>query len=366
MAQVSQSEALGSATYPREKRTAQAQDFKTPFRFRDLPLEVRNTIYQILFAGACVRVSGQNIDDDDEYDEAEQLEEARSEMKDQLWPSEDVLATRQCERDDYNPDLKDLLDDIPDEYDLRLIKPQSATRLNSYVQNQRRHNWTGEVDGQLVPLIEAMQFSEATMILGTCKAMRDEAQSILVKNMRLVVFDNELSISDLPPAPVNAFLTRIQEATLDLNQIQSDPRYPCKFDLRQMTMLKKLHLKEPEAHILYVTVSHHNVHNLVEYIYGGKDNMFVARWFELEQMLVQAELNISNGQPPRVQELLREKNRARYWLRNLLHDKSKRDFQVIKRAQYIVRAQLLKGPSTKKLGVRRSKMVSLVSSFHHS
>ena len=75
---------------------------------------------------------------------------------------------------------------------------------------------------------------------------------------------------------------------------------------------------------------------------------------------MEAESRISQRMSSEARELQREKNDARYWLRDLLHDKSKRSFSVVKRTHFKIRLQLLKPTDTQEETVDRKTFVELV------
>ena len=71
---------------------------------------------------------------------------------------------------------------------------------------------------------------------------------------------------------------------------------------------------------------------LSSYAFGAKDQEWIEYWFEQQTTLSRLEDAFEDQQTdPELKELIQEKNSERYWLRDLILDAQKRNFQVVKR-----------------------------------
>ena len=177
-----------------------------------------------------------------------------------------------------------------------------------------------------MPIIDTSNLSNMINILLTCKKIRAEGQPNLAANTRLILLDSDIIICDLPQASQRLFLDRIQEATFTTG-LEFNTRHQFNFDLQRMPKLKTLHLMEPFFMIFTKDYSHEDVDELVAYASGAEDDLLLIKWYQTEQKIMDIQTEISSGLLFDVRELLRGKNKARYWLRDLLHNKSNRSFK---------------------------------------
>ncbi len=276
-----------------------------------------------------------------------------------MWPLRWPFATFEDEDFEEHPtDIDDLVNNIEDDQAEYFWTVNSLSRLREYAAQEREFNWSDQVVGN-VPFIDTIGIADVENIIRTCKNVRVEAKPILAAKTHLMVFDRTLTIHQLPQAFVRLFLDRLQKVTFSVDEDRT-LRHHYEFDLRKMSKLKELHLLEPERMVLKKSIAHLDVDQLIAYLSGAIGETFLAEWFQREQDIMEAETRINQSMPSSVQELHRERNEARYWLRDLLHDKSRRTFSVIKRIHLQIRMQLLKPSAIQEQIVDRKAFVDLV------
>jgi hypothetical protein len=159
-------------------------------------------------------------------------------------------------------------------------------------------------------------------------------------NLKLVVLDASFQIEDLPMSFRQRCLPQIRHVTFagkNLVRRQSeefDVRYKYDFDLRQMSALKTLHVRDRnEPHLKKVYVEYDEA-ILRSYAFGAKDQEWIRYWFEQQATLSRLEETFRNEQTdPELKDIIDEKNANRYWLRDLMLNPRKRNFQIVKRLQ---------------------------------
>ena len=179
----------------------------------------------------------------------------------------------------------------------------------------------------------------------TCRTIRSEAQPCLAGSIHLVILNSETEIRQIPKACQQVYLPAIQFLTL--SSAYGLRRHGHRFDVRQMPSLKLLTIIEPFEGLNRYEVVHKDVNRLVDFVHGDKDEVFIEDWFRKERQITRWAKDFADNLDHDMRQVMKEKNRACYWLRELMFHPEDRKFCVHYRRQLTLVMQTL-GQATDK------------------
>lgn len=166
---------------------------------------------------------------------------------------------------------------------------------------------------------------------------------------------NNLEIEHLPLNVQKYSLSRIRQVTMTG---LDEPRHYCIFDLRLLPALLKVTFFGPggnsHARLLFVST---DPEVLKDNVMNDRDQEFIQDWSDTEMELYKLEEDfVRQHESEEVRMKLEEKNRRRYWFRDLIHNRggTQRHFRVIKRLYRAIHIWSAKSAAEDELKVAES------------
>ena len=323
-------------------------DKHSEMAFLDLPLELRLMIYGHVFSDLVIKIHNEGF-------------ERRQGLLDCPWPHRVFGKDPEHTVNALFEDLFFYEDCVSDYYDkyLTCTRHSVSERLR-YAAYHRRKHWRHPSPPK-TRFVKNLSCKAAFNMLQTCSTIYKEASPFLTSRLHLNV---QSAWADVPDIPVMPFLRHYNQlAYITLTPETTNFNYAFAFNARALPNLKTLHVLESGFHHCLYAYSNTSLDTLAASAFGTNDRWHVCSWYEYILNLREEEQDFVDFDPePAIREILREKNRARYWLRDLMLESdadqgrpenkswkknkiatiSQRSFRIIKRWHIILDLQQIR------------------------